>query len=107
MSLHYELGNRDDAAGVRLIGRIDRDAGDTLDEAYAGAVSTAPAAIELDFGAVDYINSTGIALIVGLLAKARAEGALLRAVGLTPHYQHIFDITRLSDYIQIVQPDSK
>lgn len=107
MSLHYELGNRDDAAGVRLIGRIDRDASDTLDEAYAGVASDAPAAIELDFSAVDYINSTGIALIIALLARARADGALLRAVGLTPHYQHIFDITRLSDYIKIVQPDPK
>jgi anti-sigma B factor antagonist len=107
MSLHYELSNRDDAASVRLIGRIDRDASDTLNEAYAGAASTVPANIELDFSGVDYINSTGIALIVGLLAKARADGAHLRADGLTPHYEHIFNITRLSDYIKIVRPDSK
>ena len=26
------------------------------------------------------------------------------AAGLTPHYQHIFDITRLSDFITIVDP---
>ena len=107
MSLHYEFGNRDDAFSVRLIGRIDRDASDALNEAYAGAASSVPSTIELDFSAVDYINSTGIALIVGVLAKARADGAQLRAVGLTPHYEHIFNITRLSDYINVVQPDSR
>jgi anti-sigma B factor antagonist len=107
MSLHYELGDRDRVVRLGLIGTIDRDAGDTLDEAWAGALSTFPTAIELDFSAVDYINSTGIALIVGLLVKARAEGALLRAVGLTPHYEHIFKITRLSDHIKVVQPDSE
>ncbi len=40
--------------------------------AYQQAQATSPARIVLDFNRVDYINSTGIALVVGLLAKARA-----------------------------------
>ena len=55
----------------------------------------------LDFSRVDYINSTGIALVVGLLAKARAAHIPLTAVGLSDHYREIFTITRLSDFIEI------
>jgi anti-sigma B factor antagonist len=104
MSLEFELGIRGDRAVVRLVGRIDRNAGTVLDEAYTAATASTPAAVELDFADVDYINSTGIALIVSVLARARAQGVPIRAAGLTAHYLHIFDITRLSDFIEIVQP---
>jgi anti-anti-sigma factor len=50
---------------------------------------------------VDYINSTGIALIVGLLGKARAAEVPVAASGLSDHYREIFEITRLSDFITI------
>ena len=55
----------------------------------------------LDFTHVDYINSTGIALIVRLLAEARRDHREVVAVGLSDHYQEIFRITRLSDYLVI------
>jgi anti-anti-sigma factor len=55
----------------------------------------------LDFEQVDYINSTGIALIVALLARARAADLSVVAYGLTDHYRQIFQITRLSDFMGI------
>ena len=51
--------------------------------------------------ATDYINSTGIALIVRLLAEARRDRREVRAVGLSDHYREIFRITRLSDFMTI------
>jgi len=88
-------------AVVTLSGQIDRDAMEPLTAAYEQATIDNPQTILLDFGDVDYINSTGIALIVGLLGRARAEGRAVQACGLTPHYTHIFEITRLSDFISI------
>lgn len=104
MTLQFAIGASGDRAVVHLEGRIDRDAASALDAAYEQAAALGPAALELDFNDVDYINSTGIALIVGVLAKARAAKTPLRAAGLTPHYQHIFSITRLSDFIEILEP---
>lgn len=104
MSLDYELGRRGEVILIRLSGRIDRDAGTTLDRAYEAASASEPPVVELDFAGVDYINSTGIALIVTVLARARAQKRPIRALGLSEHYQHIFEITRLSDFIEIVQP---
>ena len=104
MSLQFEIGKRGGVVSIHLTGRIDGDAGSLLDQAYTAAVATEPGTVELDFAGVDYINSTGIALIVGLLAKARSTKRPLRAAGLTAHYRHIFEITRLSDFIEIIQP---
>jgi anti-anti-sigma factor len=107
MTTTYDLRVHRTTAVVRLAGRIDRDAIGLLDDAYAAVREAAdgaggPGVVLLDFTDVDYVNSTGIALIVGLLGKARADGRRVQAAGLTPHYQHIFEITRLSDVIEIV-----
>jgi len=104
MTLTHAVSVEGGVATLRLEGRIDRDALGTLDAAYATAAGRNPSVVELDFHGVDYINSTGIALIVGLLGKARSQGRAVRAVGLSEHYRHIFEITRLSDFIEIVQP---
>src|ERR1700744_776396 len=90
------------AAVVELTGEVDGSAAETLTVAYQEAISHAGATtLVLDFAAVDYINSTGIALIVSVLARARAERRKVVASSLSPHYREIFDITRLSDFIEL------
>jgi len=87
---------------LELTGELNSSASGVLAPAYADAVSDGdPRTVVLDFTRVDYINSTGIALVVGVLARARAESRTLIAVGLSQHYQEIFTITRLSDYMQM------
>jgi anti-sigma B factor antagonist len=90
------------AAVIELSGEVDGSAADVLTNAYLSAVGTGdPGTVVLDFAAVDYINSTGIALIVSVLARARAERRKVVACGLSAHYREIFDITRLSDFIEL------
>ena len=91
------------AAVIELSGEVDGSAATVLTDAYAQAVTadSDPSTVVLDFSAVDYINSTGIALIVSVLARARAERRKVVACGLSPHYREIFDITRLSDFIEL------
>jgi anti-sigma B factor antagonist len=88
-------------AVIDLKGEINTFSEETLNRAYAEAVAANPNAVLLNFGGVDYINSTGIALIVGLLAQARKSGRRLVTTGLSSHYVEIFQITRLSDFMTI------
>ena len=92
---------RADVAVIDLAGDIDSHAESSLDTAWNEAMASSPAAVTLNFHEAGYINSTGIALIVGMLAKARARGIPLSAYGLTPHYREIFEITRLADFMAI------
>lgn len=88
-------------AVLHMYGEINNAADAELSAAFTEAERSNPSAITLDFKGVDYINSTGIALIVGLLARARQAKRPLTAVGLSDHYREIFTITRLSDFMEI------
>lgn len=87
---------------ISLLGTVNRDAKEGLEAAYIDASQTA-GEIVLDFSDVEYINSTGIAVIVSILARARAEGRDIAAIGLSSHYLEVFRITRLSDFMHIYE----
>lgn len=99
--LEVTLQERDGAAVLALHGDVNASAEAALQSAYGEATSGDPSAVVLDFADVEYINSTGIALIVGLLAQARAREVQVRASGLSDHYREIFEITRLADFMTI------
>ena len=87
---------------IELHGDINVAAEAGLAAAYAGAAAREASTVLLDFTDAEYINSTGIALIVRVLADARRDHREVRACGLSPHYVEIFQITRLSDYMRII-----
>lgn len=84
---------------IDLHGEINAFAEASLNAAYDKALDSDPETVILNFSDVAYINSTGIALIVGLLAQARKNHRRLVTCGLSEHYQEIFHITRLSDFM--------
>src|SRR5262245_45447313 len=87
-------------AVVELSGQISAGAEAGLQQAYA-EVSGEPKVL-LDFSGVEYINSTGIALIVGILAEARKNGQELQATGLAEQYREMFRMTRLGEFVTIM-----
>jgi anti-anti-sigma factor len=91
---------------IDLAGQIDSFAEERLNAVYQEAAAATPEGIVLNFSAVQYINSTGIALIVGLLAQARKARRELAVFGLSDHYRQIFEITRLADFMSIF-PDEE
>lgn len=93
-----------DATIIDMRGAINAFAEQALNRAYGDAQRDEPSCVMLNFTDVDYINSTGIALIVGLLAQARMNHIKLVTFGLSDHYLEIFNITRLADFMTIV-PD--
>ena len=105
-NLEVEVRQESGGAVLDLRGEINGFAQEALNAAYAEAEAMNQEAILLNFEGVDYINSTGIALIVGLLARARAAKRRLVAYGLSDHYVEIFNITRLSDFVNVF-PDEE
>jgi len=89
-----------------LQGEINAFADQELNAAYDRAEGFDASTVVLNFQAVSYINSTGIALIVGLLARARKKGKRLAVYGLSDHYQEIFQITRLADFMNIYSDEA-
>jgi anti-anti-sigma factor len=96
-----EVHGAPELATIELHGDLNAAAETALAAAYQEVGQLGAAAIVLDFTDTAYINSTGIALIVRLLADGRKDRREVRACGLSPHYVEIFEITRLSDYMRI------
>lgn len=91
---------------IDLEGSIDARADEGFNQAYSTADSLDYDTIALNFSEVEYINSTGIALIVELLAQARKSHKHLVVYGLSEHYIEVFQITRLSDFMDIYEDET-
>ncbi len=105
--LQVAVRKRESVAVIDLVGDVNGAAGDALDRAYSEAAAHGVGSIALNFERAEFINSTGIALIVGLLARARTSGIEMRAFGLSVHYREIFEITRLSDFMTISDDEDR
>lgn len=86
---------------IDLQGEINGLAEEALNAAYDEAAEQQPERILLNFRQVEYINSTGIALVVGLLKRSRQAKRSLLACNMSEHYQEIFQITRLADFMHL------
>ena len=105
--LQAEVRERDGVPVIDLTGDVNSDAEAALNDAYARATAAGTDAVVLNFAQAHYINSTGIALIVGLLAQARTSGIEVKAYGLSDHYREIFEITRLADFMTIADNEDR
>jgi anti-anti-sigma factor len=96
---------RDGRATIALGGDLDGAADDALSKAYDEGRAAGMTSLDLDFSDAAYINSTGIAVLVRILAAGRRDRIDVSARGLSPHYIEIFEITRISDFMRIERDD--
>lgn len=88
-------------AVIDIAGEINAFAENALMDAYTQASSGGARAIVLNFVKLEYMNSSGIGLLVTLLIRANRQKQRLLACGLSDHYAQIFELTRLNEAIQI------
>jgi anti-anti-sigma factor len=93
-------------AVIELDGEINSLAEETLYLAYDEAVIRNPAVVLLNLANVDYITSTGVALIIGLLGRTLQANRRLVTCSLNDHYTEIFEITRLTDFIDLFSDET-
>jgi anti-sigma B factor antagonist len=90
-----------DVSVIDIIGSVTRSGEDALMEAYREASGERTRGIVLNFERLEYMNSSGIGLLVTMLVRANRQNQQLFAVGLNSHYQDIFALTRLNEAIHI------
>ena len=88
-------------AVIELTGDVTAACETELMDAYREAGQQQIRGIVLDFSGLDYMNSSGIGLLVTLLVRAKREGRQLSAFGLSDHYRQIFELTRLDEVISV------
>jgi anti-sigma B factor antagonist len=92
---------------IDIEGELTAFSEDVLMDAYTQASDGGARAIVLNFEGLEYMNSSGIGLLVTLLIRVNREKQRLLTYGLTDHYQNIFQITRLDDAISIFDSEEE
>jgi anti-sigma B factor antagonist len=67
---------------------------------YEGLPATAKR-ILLDFTKVEYLNSSGIALVIQMMIAAGKQGQTVQTFGLTPHFQKVFTMVGITKYTKL------
>ena len=85
--------------------RFEGDIASTSKEAVLGAYQSLPKStaklILLDFTKVDYINSSGIALVIQLLIEASNSEQKVYAFGLSAHFTKVFTMVGITKYAKL------
>ena len=106
--LHTRVRSADDGVAViELTGDVTAACETELMDAYREAGRPEIRGIVLDFSGLDYMNSSGIGLLVTLLVRAKREGRQLSAFGLSDHYRQIFELTRLDEVISVHEDEQQ
>src|ERR687887_2204387 len=92
---------------VDVQGDVTAFAENALMDAYTRASAAGARAIILNFSAMEYMNSGGIGLLVTLLIRMKRQQQRLLTFGVSEHYRHIFDLTRLDEAIGVYDTEAE
>lgn len=86
---------------IRIKGDVTSVTGGAVEDAYQKMSSEGSKKILLCFDLESYINSGGIAVLIGAAAESRKNGQKIRITGLSPHFQKIFEMVGLTRYTEV------
>lgn len=91
---------------IDIDGEVTAFADSVLTNAYTAASTNSTKTIIFNFSGLEYMNSSGIGFLVTLLIRMNRKRQRLFVYGLTDHYKHIFELTRLDEAIGIYDSEA-
>ena len=86
---------------IELVGDVTAVTGQLVEDAYKKASDDGSLKIVLAFNEDNYLNSGGIAFLIGIAAESRGREQVIRAAGLSEHFHKIFDMMGLARYMEL------
>jgi anti-sigma B factor antagonist len=86
---------------VAASGEIDVAAAPALRDRVTELISSGSTHLVIDLEDVDFIDSTGLGVLVGAVRRARTEGGDLRLVCTDSRLLRVFDVTGLGEVFSI------
>jgi anti-anti-sigma factor len=90
-----------DVSVIDIKGDVTAPTGQPIEDAYHQVTAAGAKKILLVFDSDCYINSGGIAILIGILSESRKKEQTVRMTGLSAHFQKIFAMVGLTKYAQI------
>jgi anti-sigma B factor antagonist len=100
-----ETSQRGDDHLVRVFGDFDITGFNQVDEELRRIQSNGQPTVTLDLRGLTFMDSSGIRAILKADARARAVGTRLRLIAGPERVHRVFQITRLDDHLEFVDPE--
>lgn len=93
---------RDSIAIIDLKGEVTSFSDDPINSLVKATVEEGFQKIVFNFTEVTYINSSGIAVLIGIVTGLASKGISFKVYGLTPHFKKIFRMIGLTQYVKVL-----
>ncbi|MEU3712356.1 STAS domain-containing protein [Streptomyces catenulae] len=91
--LHVAIRHHGASAVVTAAGELDHHTADLLRDALEGCVAEGRARLVVDCGPLEFMDSTGLNVLLGARLKAEAAGGGVHLVAMQPVVARVFEIT--------------
>jgi anti-sigma B factor antagonist len=96
------IEHRGDFVLVALSGELDISTGLRLQESLERIAEEKPERIVIDLRGLQFMDSTGLRILIGADARAREEGRHVALVRGNDMVQRVLQVTRLDEQLEIV-----
>lgn len=101
--MHLEERASDGLVLLKLIGRLDSSTTTLLQDRLAEILTRKPRRLVLDFSRLDYINSTGLRVLLTTAKQLRADNAEFLLCGLLPAVREVLQVSGFHKIIATVE----
>ena len=99
--IEVTIHHKGDIAIINIKGDVTAVTGEAIEEAYQEVSLEGSTKILLVFNKESYINSGGIAILIGIVSESQENKQIIRTTGLSEHFRKIFDMVGLTRYTAI------
>ena len=100
--LKASVRKHDAIAIIDLEGEVTSFADEIINSLVNTTVSEGFQQIVLNFTDISYINSSGIAILIGVVTSPSNKAVTFRVYGLTSHFKKIFRMIGLTQYVNVL-----
>jgi anti-sigma B factor antagonist len=101
MNISIDVKEKESVLAVKVNGEIDAYTAPQLREKLFPLSEKEGVKMVVDLSEVNYMDSTGLGVFVGVFKNVRAHNGEFKIVGLSERLQRLFEITGLADIIDI------
>jgi anti-sigma B factor antagonist len=95
------------AAVLVLRGDVGADGDAPIKDAYRAAVEGGSTSVVFNLAETQYINTSGISVLIAIVMEAKQQGVAVAVAGASPHYRKVFDLVRFSSFVSMYDDEAE
>ena len=101
MALTFETDQVDPVTVLAVAGEVDLDTAETLRDRVGEALRDRAPELVLDLTAVDFLDSSGLGMLLDVHRRLTDEGGFLRLVIASRHVRRVIDVTGMTAVLDV------